>query len=331
MARLRALMRFFFALTFLLLSALAQAGYDSHPRAQELLQTLASEHGFTTDELDWVRGELAQAQQIPKLIEAEQQAKEKTLSWTAYRRIHVTGANIENGRAFLRKYSKSLARAEAQYGVPKEVIAAILGVETKYGAYAATTRVLDALATQGFDHPTRSDFFFKELVEFFALCRDRDFDPQRIRGSYAGAMGAAQFMPSNYRRLAVDFNGDGKTDLWNLQDAIGSVARYFTEYDEERRWQPGQPVMAPATFDGDRDDLEINPRYADSTVEGLAEEGLRGPDGLQNNLPAGALELVADEGSEWWIGLPNFFAVMSYNPRVYYAMSVTQLAQELGD
>ncbi|MEK6806875.1 MAG: lytic murein transglycosylase B [Pseudomonadota bacterium] len=322
-------MRFFLAVTSLLLSTLAQAGYDGHPRASELLQQLAARHGFSAVELDWVRGELTQAQPIPKLIESEQQAKEKTLSWTDYRRIHVTRANIDNGQAFMRKYRKSLARAEAQYGVPREVIAAILGVETKYGVYAATTRVLDALATQGFDHPTRSDFFFNELVEFFALCRDRDFDPQLVRGSYAGAMGAAQFMPSNYRRLAVDFNADGKTDLWNLQDAIGSIARYLTEYDPARRWQPGQPAVAPATFDDDRDDLEINARYARSSVAELAEAGLRGPEGLQADLPAGALELITDEGSEWWIGLPNFFAVMSYNPRVYYAMSVTQLAQAL--
>jgi len=324
-------MRFLFAAAALLLCAAAQAGYEAHPRAAELLQTLARDYGFSAVELDWVRGELAQARQIPQLIESEQQAKEKTLSWTAYRRIHLTGANVENGRAFLRKYSKSLPRAEEKYGVPKEVIAAILGVETKYGTYHSSTRVLDALATQGFDHPTRSDFFFKELAEFFALCRERDFDPQKIRGSYAGAMGAAQFMPSNYRRLAVDFNADGNIDLWNLQDAIGSIARYLTEYDPERTWQPGQAVIAPAVFDGDREDLEINARKPKSTVAGLARAGLVAPEGLPADLPAGALELSTDEGSQWWIGLPNFFAIMSYNPRAYYAMSVTQLAQALGD
>ncbi len=229
----------------------------------------------------------------------------------------------------MREYRKTLARAQALYGVPGEVIAGILGVETKYGTYLGTTRVLDALVTQGFDHPTRSNFFFDELTAFFALCRDMDFDPQLLRGSYAGAMGAAQFMPSNYRRLAVDFNGDGRIDLWNLSDAIGSIARYLTEYDPQRIWYAGQPVVTPARFDGDVDGLEINARYATSTVAKLAQAGLHGPEGLSPDLRAGGLELKTDEGSEWWIGLPNFFAIQSYNPRVYYAMSVTQLAQEL--
>ena len=313
----------------LLLPGLGAAGYDEHPRATELLKVLARDHGFTPDELDWVRSELRQAQRLPKLIESEQQAREKTLNWTAYRALHVTPDNLSKGRAFLREYRKSLARAEDQYGVPREIIAGILGVETKYGAYHSATRVIDALVTQGFDHPTRGDFFLNELVEFFALCRDQDWDPQWPRGSYAGAMGAAQFMPSNYRRLAVDFNGDGRKDLWNLPDAIGSIARYLAEYDPQRAWQRGQAVVSPASFDGDAGDLDVNERRVNSTVADLAREGLRGREGLPPDLPAGALQLETGDGSEWWIGLSNFFSIQSYNPRVYYAMAVVQLAAAL--
>lgn len=319
-------------LMLLLLAACtpAVADYAAHPRAAELTRLLASEYGFSQAELDRVRAALATAQQVPALIQAEQTAKEKTLTWTRYRPIHVNTTNIERGAAFVRAHAELLERARARWGVPPEIIAAILGVETRYGSYTGPHRVLDSLARQGFDHPTRHRFFFRELAEFFALCRDLGIDPGTPKGSYAGAMGMAQFMPSNYRRLAVDFDGDGRVDLWSVADAIGSIANYLVHYRPSVAWQPGEPVAVPAVVAGSPDTTP-NPSRPDSTLRALERAGVRPaiPLGDRDDAAAAHLVLALDEGSEHWIGFRNFYALMSYNPRVFYAMSVWQLAQAI--
>ena len=323
----------------LAIPALAEQGpappvtYGQHPRIPELLLKLRVEHGFTEADIRGVQAALADAQQIPKLIEAEQQAKEKTLTWEAYRRIHVHDANLRNGARFLREHHALLARAEAEYGVPPAIIAAIMGVETKFGAYTGPHRVLDSLATQGFDHPTRSAFFFSELVEFFAMCRDQGLKPGDIRGSYAGAVGAAQFMPSNYRRLAVDFDGDGRRNLWQPADAIGSIGNYLVNYAPARSWQRGLPLVVPATLaEPPESDWPLNAKTVTHVVGDFERAGVKASTPLPADTPVALLELtLSDEppAKEYWLALGNFYAVMSYNPRVYYAMAVTQLAQEL--
>ncbi|MGH8442278.1 MAG: lytic murein transglycosylase B [Nevskiaceae bacterium] len=318
---------------FLLLVTSASADYSSHPRVPALLDKLRTEYGFTAAELDGVRAALAQAEQMPQLIEAEQKAKEKTLTWPDYRKIHLQDGNIANGAKFLAGNRAWLARAEAEYGVPPAVIAAILGVETKYGSYTGRHRVLDALATQGFDHPTRTPFFFAELAEFFVLCREQSFVPAEVLGSYAGAVGVAQFMPSNYRRLAVDFDGDGRRDLWSVPDAIGSVANYFVNYAPARGWQRGVPLMVPAELrHAPRHDWPLNGKAQTHRVADLLEAGVRPAVELPGDTAVGLVELTLSHESrdkEYWLGLQNFYSVMSYNPRVYYAMAVSQLAGEL--
>lgn len=313
-------------------SALAPgaADYNLHPRAPELLELLRKDYGFSAADLERTAVTLGGARKIPKLIENEQQAKEKTLTWDAYRRIHVHEANLKNGVRFLREQAAWLARAEAEYGVPPSIIAAIMGVETKYGSYTGRNRVLDALATQGFDHPTRTPFFFRELAEFFALCRDFGFAPAELRGSYAGAVGAAQFMPSNYRRLALDFDNDGKKDLWSAPDAIGSIGNYLVRYDPERRWQRGAPLIVPANLSAAPGaDWPRNTKAQTHRLADFQRVGVQPATPLPPDTPVGLLELTLSDGKEYWLALNNFYAVMSYNPRVYYAMAVTQLAQEL--
>lgn len=312
------------------------AAYGAHPQAAVLLLKLQLDHGFSASDLDRVRAALDQAQRVPKLIEAEQKAKEKTLTWDAYRKIHVHAPNLKGGAKFLATHRGLLARAEAQYGVPPAIVAAILGVETKWGSYTGPHRVLDALATQGFEHPTRSAFFFGELVEFFALCRDFGFDPVAVKGSYAGAVGTAQFMPSNYRRLAVDFDGDGKRDLWNSADAIGSVANYLVNYAPARGWQRGLPLAIPAELSrGPGGDWPLNAKMPTHRLGDFLKVGVKPRAALPAEMPASLLELTlqspegTDPGKEYWIALNNFYSVMSYNPRVYYAMAVMQLADEL--
>jgi len=320
-------------LAALLFLSSAHADYSQHPRVPDLLHKLRAEYGFTEPQIAAVTAALVQAEQVPKLIEAEQKAKEKTLTWVDYRKIHLHDANRQNGAKFLAANSDWLARAEAQYGVPPVVIAAILGVETKYGTFTGKHRVLDALATQGFDHPTRSAFFFGELAEFFALCRDQNYKPVDVLGSYAGAVGAAQFMPSNYRRLAVDFDGDGRRNLWSAPDAIGSVANYFVNYAPARSWQRGLPLMVPAAFDDEPEsDWPLNAKAQTHVVGDFLRVGVKPAVALPADTPVGLLELtlsVEPAQKEYWLGLPNFYSVMAYNPRVYYAMAVAQLAGEL--
>lgn len=324
-------MRIVIATLLFLCAAGAAADYSGNAKTPQLLQTLKTQYSFSPDDLDNVRTALKQAQLLPQLIHSEQTNKEKTLTWEDYKPLHVTPANIANGLRFMQEQKKWLDLAQERYGVPPEVVTALIGVETKYGAYTGKYRVLDSLATLGFDHPTRAPFFFNELTQLFVLCRDDRFQPAELRGSYAGAMGLAQFMPSNYRTLALDFDGDGRTDLWSPADAIGSVANYLVNYDPQRSWHRGQALLAgvesatppPAA-------VTRNAKLPPQTVASLREAGIAAPAALAGDLPAGLLELSHNAGApEYWIALPNFYAVMSYNPRVFYAMAVTSLAYEL--
>ena len=324
-------MRFFTAFLLAFCSAGAAADYSGNTKTPQLLQTLKTRYAFSPGELDDVRASLKQAQLLPQLIHSEQTNKEKTLTWEDYKPLHVTPANIANGLRFMQEQKKWLDLAQERYGVPPEVVTALIGVETKYGAYTGKFRVLDSLSTLGFDHPTRAPFFFEELTQLFVLCRDDRFQPTELRGSYAGAMGLAQFMPSNYRTLALDFDGDGRTDLWSPADAIGSVANYLVNYDPQRSWHRGQALLAGVdSATPPSAEVVRNAKLPSQTVATLRAAGVAAPAALPGNMPAGLLELSHNNGTpEYWIALPNFYAVMSYNPRVFYAMAVTSLAYEL--
>lgn len=322
-------MRLFLISALLCLAPLAQADYSNHAKTAELLEVLKAEFGFSKAELQQARATLQQAQKVPKLIEAEKNAKEKTLTWTRYRPIHVNPKNIQRGAAFYHEHRGWFEKAEQRFGVSRWVIAAIMGVETKYGGYTGPHRVLDSLATQGFDHPTRSRFFFRELTEFLVLCRDKGFNPTELVGSYAGAMGMAQFMPSNYRKLALDFDEDGDVDLWSIPDAIGSIAHYLINYRPSASWQTGEATTVPAVVSQRPKDLKLNGRNVDTTVAELSRHGVEAAMPLAGDSRVGLVELNLDKGYEYWLGLPNFYSIMAYNPRVFYAMSVAQLASAI--
>lgn len=323
-------MRIPFAVAALLLAASALADYSSDPAADRLLDDLRDEHGFSEPELALVREALRDAQRLPQLVELEQKAPERTETWTQYSR-RIDDARIRGGIALLREHEAVFDRVEEEFGVPPAVVAAVLGIETRYGRVTGKNRVLDALATQGFEHPTRAPFFFSELEHFFVFCRDWRYAPGTLLGSYAGAMGAAQFMPSNYRRLAVDYDGDGRRDLWTLPDAIGSIGRYFIDYRPLQAWHRGEPLMLRATLDGPLPaGFEVNGKYtgyrfADAVAAGFVPEATLPPD-----TPVGIVQLALDGGgSEYWLALHNFYTVMTYNPRTYYAMAVAQLARRI--
>ena len=313
----------------------ADDSFVNDPKAAQLYDTLARRHGFSAAELDGVRAALADARFLPNLVRAEQNNKERvdvTPVWDTYRNQFVTAANITNGARFMGQYARELARAETEYGVPAAIITGFLGVETRYGTFTGSSRVLDALATQAFDHPTRGPYFMSELAAFFVMCRDRGLDPYGLKGSYAGAVGAPQFMPSNYNRLAVDFDADGRVDLWSPPDAIGSIGNYLNQYTPPDRptvhWRRGEPLIVPArlapgtTLAG----VSVNAKRPDTTVGALVAAGVIPAVQLPDSTAVGLVYLRRPGGDEYWIALNNFYAVMSYNPRVYYAMAVTQLA-----
>lgn len=306
------------------------ADFSNAPQVPKILAQLREKANFTNVELNQVRSALADAQLLPQLIHDEQNAKERTLTWDQYAPIHINAANIANGLAFMQAQKKWLAKAQAMYGVPPAVVTAIMGVETKYGKNTGRVRVLDALATLGFDHPMRGPFFLGELEQFFVLCRDDGLDPTQPKGSYAGAMGSAQFMPSNYLRLGVDFDGNGSVNLWSAADAIGSIANYLRNYRPKDGWQRGMPVMTPAHITGTLSSgVAINQKHATTTVAALEHDGVTSSLPLAGNLSVGLVRLDGSRGPQNWITLHNFYSIMSYNPRIFYAMAVSQLAAAL--
>ena len=230
-------------------------------------------------------------------------------------------------RTFWREHEADLKRISDETGVSIEILVGIIGVETYFGRITGSYRVLDALSTLAFDYPPRSKFFTGELEQFLLLVREEGMEPTDATGSYAGAMGRPQFMPSSYRAYAVDSTDDGKRDIWdNWADVIGSVANYFVRHG----WQEGQEVVRSATL-GDQWQGETpkNQLKADETVTSLSHQGVMFSTGLAGDEEAQLLTLVGKDGEEYWVGFHNFFVITRYNRSVMYALAVHQLGQEI--
>lgn len=228
------------ALSLSLVATGAFADYSKHDLAEGFVQDMVSKHGFKAQE---VREILQRANKRQPILDAISRPAERTKTWKEYRPIFIQQLRITNGISFWKEHEQTLARAEKTYGVPAEIIVAIIGVETNYGRNMGSYEVLDALSTLAFDYPPRAPFFRSELENYLVLTREHSQSPFRFKGSYAGAMGFGQFMPSSYRNYAVDFSGDGFADIWeNPIDAIGSVANYFVKHG----WQSGKQVIVPA-------------------------------------------------------------------------------------
>jgi membrane-bound lytic murein transglycosylase B len=247
--------------------------------------------------------------------------------WYQYRPIFLTKSRIKDGVAFWKKHAKDLKRAEEEYGVPPEIIISIIGVESRYGKYKGKYRVLESLATLAFNYPKRSKFFRSELQEFLLMAREEERDALTIMGSYAGAMGKPQFIASSFRQYAVDFDKDGKRDLWDsTTDVIGSVANYFSRH----HWKRGEPITSPASVTGKQYKKivkkGIKPR---STIAELAKKGINPMQKLPTDARAALIELELKKGVEHWLGLTNFYVITRYNHSELYAMAVYQLSQEI--
>jgi membrane-bound lytic murein transglycosylase B len=298
------------------------ADYSGHPLAAPFVETMVREHGFERAAVEQL---LTRAKRQQSILDAISRPAEKAKPWYEYRRIFLTEDRIQQGVEFWRANAATLARAERELGVPAEVIVAIIGVETRYGRNTGSHRVLDALATLGFDYPPRADFFRKQLEVYLVLARDLQLPLESLTGSYAGAMGFGQFIPSSYRDFAIDFNGDGRVDILNnLDDAIGSVANYLKVHG----WQPGGVTMLPVRVAEPAKAQPTNGLRPDRTAGQLAAEGVS-PTGaaVPGATPAGLLRMAGETGDEFWLAGPNFYVVTTYNRSPMYALAVLQLSE----
>ncbi|WP_423823369.1 lytic murein transglycosylase B [Salinisphaera sp. SPP-AMP-43] len=299
--------------------------YANSSAGQALIKRLHREHGIaesTTHRL------LSEARYQPEIIAKMRKPAEKTLTWAGYRPIFVKPERAQQGADYVNAHRARFEAAQNEYGVPAWIVAAILGVETRYGRYIGKDRVLDALSTLAFDYPERSKFFTKELGEFIRLCVDEQLDCTHDVGSYAGAMGLGQFMPSSYAAYAVDGNGDGRRDLWHQPaDIIASVANYLTE----NGWQRGAPIAQPAELASPHsiDDIDTSTRKTRYTWGELKSKGVSVADEPALETRVGLLKFDGPHGPEYWVAEHNFFVITTYNTSPLYAMAVYQLGREI--
>ena len=305
------------------------AGAPLHevPSVQEFMREVETRHGL---DRAWLREIFRDARRQQSVLDAFSRPAEAK-PWHAYREIFITRARVRRGIEFARKHRDLLERVRARFGVPPEIVAAIIGVETFYGQYTGGFRVIDALSTLAFFAPRRSDFFRRELEEFLLMLDEEGQSAADVMGSYAGAIGVPQFIPSSFREYAVDFDGDGRRDLGgSVDDAAGSVGAYLDRHG----WRPGEPVAVGVTpLDPVRaDELagELRPKLAWRELE---EAGLRAERGTAPPAPDTPVALVRLDGAagpEYWAGFRNFYVITRYNRSALYAMAVHQLAVEIG-
>ncbi len=316
-------------LSLMLTPALSFANIADRQDVQDFIILMSTKHGFDQDELIAVFSNVSIKQSI---IDAMDRPAERK-AWFEYRPLFITETSINNGVNYYKKHQAALERAEKEYGVPAEIIVAIIGVETRYGTNKGSYNVIDALSTLSFEYPRRSEFFTKELEEFLLLAREEKIDPLTLKGSYAGAMGTPQFMPSSYRAYAVDFANDGRRNLWeNDTDAIGSVANYL----KQNGWKGDQTlIIVPADIANEKQLTALQSNVIGQTkpstsVKTLKTQGVNPSTPLDDNALVALISYEnADGSNDYWIGLHNFYVITTYNRSALYAMAVYQLAQEV--
>jgi membrane-bound lytic murein transglycosylase B len=314
--------RFFLFGLFLACSAVAATPkYSERSDVQAFIRDMVDRHGFVQGELQHLFSRVRRAEPILEAIAAP---REKSRAWGDYRATFITEPRIAAGVEFWKRHRRSLERAEREYGVPPQYVAAIIGVETFYGRQTGRWRVVDALTTLAFDYAPRSRYFREELEHYLLLARDAGIDVFSVRGSYAGAVGIPQFMPGSSRRYAVDFDGNGRVDLQrSAADAIGSVANYLRAHG----WQREGEVMRAAQASGERwrAYVGIEPQFA---LQEILASGVTA-DGIDAG-PAVLVELESPERpSELRIAFRNFYVLTRYNRSAFYASAVHDLALEL--
>ncbi|MCB1734080.1 MAG: lytic murein transglycosylase B [Gammaproteobacteria bacterium] len=314
------------AIALLALSLPALAGIGKvmdRPDARAFIAEMVSQQGFDAGQLEALFDKVELRQDIVDLMTRPAEGK----PWKDYRKIFMTERRIEGGKKFCADNAHWLGRAEEVYGVPPEIITALIGVETHYGSIIGRHRVIDALSTLAFAYPPRARFFRSELAQFLILARDEGWDPLEPKGSYAGAMGWGQFIPSSYRSYTVDFDDDKHRDLWNsIPDIVGSIAYYLKKHG----WRQGDLIAATARVQGSgyKELLQEGLKPA-TPFSALASHGVQPDIQARDDARLLFMEMDAENGPEYWLGFDNFYVITRYNHSHRYALVVTQLANAI--
>ena len=320
-------LRLLAGVTLCFLSVASALAIDlDQPEVEAFIDSMVEQHDFDREE---IRDTLGAAEVKQSILDAIARPAEKTKSWAEYRKIFITPERIQAGAQFWADNEDALRQVSESTGVPMEMLVGIIGVETYFGRITGSFRVLDALSTLAFSYPPRAKFFRRELEEYLLLVREEGMQATDATGSYAGAMGRPQFMPSSYRAYAVDATGDGKRDIWNdWTDVAGSIANYFLEHG----WKPGKDVAAQASLGGDWQGPLPEPRNTlkpSETVASLSRKGVMFVTDLPGDSKSELLTYEGADGLEHWVGFHNFFVITRYNRNVMYALAVHQLGEEI--
>ena len=341
-------MKYFFII-LLFLSNYIFANYSEHPDAKEVIEILVQDHGF---DKSYVIKVLESAKKQEKILQSMSSPAEFTWTWERYKKLFIENKRIINGKKFIRENTSLFDKVEKEFGVPREIITSILGIETRYGKIKGSHRVLDSLATLGFDFPRRSKFFKSELIQFFILTRENNLDINSILGSYAGAMGYGQFISSSYRAYAIDYDGDGYADLFNsIPDAVGSIANYLKQHGWKRDGEVIQKVQLnnvskiyklsgnsmkyiPLKYSEGYEEKYIV-REGDSLLSIAIENNLELQNIMsmnnikdKNYIKVGETIILSKPMDQYFIGDDNFIAITKYNRSHFYAKAVYDLSLE---
>lgn len=307
-------------------SEILRGDFAGNKATENFIKMMVSKHGFDPYQLNEVLSEAKELDWVLRLMDRQAPTAKPATgpngAWIRYRSKFITPANVERGVEFWQQYQQELDKAWRVYGVPPEIIVGIIGVETRWGRVMGKTRILDALSTLAFSYPRRATYFSGELETFLLMTRNEKINPREPQGSYAGAMGYGQFMPSSFRDYAVDFNGDGHINLWDPADAIGSVANYFKSHG----WAKNEEVAVVASGRAPGLDHGFSTRY---TPSALASAGLRPQEAITQHKSVSLLRLDMGSYYQYWYGLPNFYVITRYNHSVHYAMAVWSLGKEV--
>jgi len=311
------------ALFCLEISSNESVDYSSREDVKEYIEEISAKHGFENDKLLKLLGSAVYQERVVRIMNRQ---PEGTMTWSRYKEMMVSDSRISAGKEFINLYKEELNKAEDLYGVPSEIIASIIGIETRYGRITGNIRVLDSLMTLSFNYPRRSKFFKIQLEEFLLLSREEGFNPASLEGSIAGAMGYGQFMPDSYRKYAVDFDSDGVRDiLTNPVDAIGSVANFLSK---KGKWKPNTPIAMEARSVSKQTSFQSKFKPY-MTINELNEIGLEPKEKISGNLKFVPISLELDEGYEHWLGFDNYYSLSRYNRSKLYVMAVIEFSRSL--
>lgn len=300
--------------------------FADNPATAAFIDKMVREHHFDRQQLHDVLAQAKRLNWVLKLMDQQAPAYQPPSgpngAWIRYRNKFIVPDNVQNGVQFWNQHQDALNRASQTYGVPPEIIVGIIGVETRWGRVMGKTRIIDALATLSFAYPRRADYFSGELETFLLMAREENDDPLALRGSFAGAMGYGQFMPSSFKQYAVDFNNDGHINLWDPEDAIGSIAHYFSAHG----WRKDSVVAVPANGQAPLLENGFKTRY---TPAQLSAAGLSPQVPLDGYQQVSLLRFDMGQYYQYWYGLPNFYVITRYNNSNHYAMAVWQLGEAI--